>query len=594
MTDRFRRLRHRAPGLMAAARRRVRPRPLPQSGAPEPARHFVVCGDDALAQRVVVELTRTNRYPVTVILPSRHRNYGPQLARLPGVRIIEAERLGAEVFVRARVATARALALLKQDDVGNMDAALLAQELNPELRLVVRMFNMNLGHHVRVLLRNCRVLSDASIAAPTFVAAALGEIAPSYIRLPGQTLCVARRADVQPAEVICGLADTASGPEPDLLPPDDERCDLVLVRASGNRAAGLAEAAARRASIARRIRLMSRVRRLLGALVSRALGLSALGLLTVLLLSIVALWLLNDDLSIIQAAYVTLLNAVGGAGADLRLSGPEQVIQAFATLTGVALVPVVTAAVVEAVVNARLALALGSSRGPEAGHVVVVGLGNLGTRVIQQLHDLGVPVVAIDKTESARGARLVREQGIPLIIGDASRPETLRAASVDTALALLALSTDDVVNLEAGLQGRSANGELRVVLRLFDGDFADRVQRSFGIGSSKSVSYLAAPAFAAAMLEREVTGTISVKRRVLLVAEVPVVAGSRLEGRTVAAAQRTGEVRVFALANGRTRQTTISPPPDHRLGPDDWLIAVATRAGLNRMLTASTPATVEA
>src|SRR6266511_3325214 len=533
---------------MAAARRRVRPRPLPQSGAPEPARHFVVCGDDALAQRVVVELTRTNRYPVTVILPSRHRNYGPQLARLPGVRIIEAERLGAEVFVRARVATARALALLKQDDVGNMDAALLAQELNPELRLVVRMFNMNLGHHVRVLLRDCRVLSDASIAAPTFVAAALGEIAPSYIRLPGQTLCVARRADVQPAEVICGLADTASGPEPDLLPPDDERCDLVLVRASGNRAAGLAEAAARRASIARRIRLMGRVRRLLGALVSR----------------------------------------------DLRLSGPEQVIQAFATLTGVALVPVVTAAVVEAVVNARLALALGSSRGPEAGHVVVVGLGNLGTRVIQQLHDLGVPVVAIDKTESARGARLVREQGIPLIIGDASRPETLRAASVDTALALLALSTDDVVNLEAGLQGRSANGELRVVLRLFDGDFADRVQRSFGIGSSKSVSYPAAPAFAAAMLEREVTGTISVKRRVLLVAEVPVVAGSRLEGLTVAAAQRTGEVRVFALANGRTRQTTISPPPDHRLGPDDWLIAVATRAGLNRMLTASTPATVEA
>src|SRR6266511_2930967 len=264
---------------MAAARRRVRPRPLPQSGAPEPARHFVVCGDDALAQRVVVELTRTNRYPVTVILPSRHRNYGPQLARLPGVRIIEAERLGAEVFVRARVATARALALLKQDDVGNMDAALLAQELNPELRLVVRMFNMNLGHHVRVLLRDCRVLSDASIAAPTFVAAALGEIAPSYIRLPGQTLCVAR-------------------------------------------------------------------------------------------------------------------------GADLRLSGPEQVMQAFATLTGVALVPVVTAAVVEAVVNARLALALGSSRGPEAGHVVVVGLGNLGTRVIQQLHDLGVPVVAIDKTES--------------------------------------------------------------------------------------------------------------------------------------------------------------------------------------------------
>jgi Trk K+ transport system NAD-binding subunit len=257
-------------------------------------------------------------------------------------------------------------------------------------------------------------------------------------------------------------------------------------------------------------------------------------------------------------------------------------------LTGIAVIPVVTAVVVEAVVNARLAFALGSRRGPVAGHVVVVGLGNLGTRAIQQLHDLGVPVTAIDKAESARGTRLVRELGIPLIIGDASRPETLREASVHTAQALLAVSTDDVANLEAALQGRQVNPELRAVLRLFDGDFADRLQRTFGLTSSKSVSYLAAPAFAAAMQEREVTGTISVKRKVLLVAEVPVEPGSPLDGLTVAAAQRTGEIRVIALAPGGTRQTTVSPAPDYRLAPDDWLIVVATAAGLTRMLAAST------
>ncbi len=582
-----RRFRDGTPGLIAAARRRARSRALTQPGAPEPEAHFVVCGDDALARRLVEELIQVHRHPVTVILPSRLRNYGPQLARLQGVRIIEAERLGPEVFLRARLASATALALLKQDDVGNIDAALVAQELNPRLRLVIRMFNMSLGHHVRVLLRNCRVLSDASIAAPAFVAAALGEVAPSYVRLPGQTLAVARRADTAPSDVICGLADTSRG-EPELLPPDDERCDLVLVRATGMRAAALDEAAARRASIAARARLVGRVRRLVGALVSRALGVSALVLVALLVLCLVALWLLNGQLSFWQAAYVTLLNAVGGASADLHLSGPIQVVQAVAVVTGVAFIPVVTAAVVEAAVNARLALALGSSRGPEAGHVVVVGLGNLGTRVIQQLRDLGVPVVAIDKTESARGTRLVREQGIPLIIGDASHPETLHAASLGTALALLALSTDDMVNLEAALQGRAVNRDLRVILRLFDGEFADRIQRSFGIASSKSVSYLAAPAFTAAMLEREVIGTISVKRGVLLVAEVPVEPGSRLDGGTVAAAQRAGEVRVVALSAAGARPTW-SPPLGRRLAPGDRVIAVATRAGLSRMLAASTP-----
>ena len=589
MTDRLRRLREGAPGLVAAARRRVRPRLPTDQTVAEIESHFVVCGDDALALRLVEELIRVHRSPVTVILPSRQRNHGPQIARIPGVRLVEAERLGTWAFTRARVRTAGALALLKQDDVGNMDAALVAQELNPNIRLVIRMFNMSLGHHVRVLLRNCRVLSDASIAAPAFVAAALGEVAPSYVRLPGHTLAVARRGDVRPDDVICGLADTSDGGDPVLLPPDEQRCDLVLARSTGVRSARLAEAAARGASVAARARLVGRLRRLVGALVSPGLGLAFLGLLALLLSAMGALWLLNPHMSFPQAAYVTLLNAVGGASADLRLSGPEQIIQSIVALIGIAVVPVVTAVVVEAVVNARLAFALGSRRGPVAGHVVVVGLGNLGTRAIQQLHDLGVPVTAIDKAESARGTRLVRELGIPLIIGDASRPETLREASVNTAQALLGVSTDDVANLEAALQGRQINPDLRVVLRLFDGDFADRLQRTFGLTSSKSVSYLAAPAFAAAMQEREVTGTISVKRKVLLVAETPVQPGSPLDGLTVAEAQRTGEIRVIALANGRTRQTTVSPPSDHRLAaPDDWLIVVATAAGLTRLLAAST------
>jgi voltage-gated potassium channel Kch len=96
----------------------------------------------------------------------------------------------------------------------------------------------------------------------------------------------------------------------------------------------------------------------------------------------------------------------------------------------IALIPVFTAAIVETIVNAWLAMALGRLKEPMDNHVVVVGRGNVGTRVIRQLHMRGVPVVAIDKTEAARGAQLARELDVPLVIGDASREETLRAASV--------------------------------------------------------------------------------------------------------------------------------------------------------------------
>ncbi|MGH7735718.1 MAG: TrkA family potassium uptake protein, partial [Gemmatimonadales bacterium] len=72
-------------------------------------------------------------------------------------------------------------------------------------------------------------LSGTAMSAPSFVATALGEPAPSHVRVQRRTLYVARPADVAPGAVICGLAtpddDQAS---PQLLPPGAGPADLVL------------------------------------------------------------------------------------------------------------------------------------------------------------------------------------------------------------------------------------------------------------------------------------------------------------------------------------------------------------------------------
>jgi hypothetical protein len=86
---------------------------------------------------VAEELTVRYGEEVTVILPSAQRNHGPIMARLPNVRLIERADLDDQAFIAAGVPSARALALLRQDDLGNFHAALRAQELNADLRLVV-------------------------------------------------------------------------------------------------------------------------------------------------------------------------------------------------------------------------------------------------------------------------------------------------------------------------------------------------------------------------------------------------------------------------------------------------------------------------
>jgi Trk K+ transport system NAD-binding subunit len=290
-----------------------------------------------------------------------------------------------------------------------------------------------------------------------------------------------------------------------------------------------------------------------------------------------------------KAAYNAILTTLAGANPDDKTGTLEQVTQTVLTIVSVGLIPVLTAALVEAVVKARLALAAGGLTAPMSGHVVVVGLGNVGTQVIRALHNSGVDVVAIDTNERARGVRVARELDIPLVLGDCRQEETLRAASVHTCRALLVLTTDDVTNLETALLGRGVKDDLRVVLRLFDGDFADRVQRAFAITLSRSVSYLAAPAFAAAMLGRRVIDTIPIRRRVLLVADLPVGSDSPLEGLTVAHIQRARQIRLLGIRTGRGEQTLWAPPRGRRLVRTDHLIVVATRTGLGHLLAGGLP-----
>jgi Trk K+ transport system NAD-binding subunit len=536
-------------------------------------RRFVVCGDNPLTLRLVDELVTRYGAEVVVILPSAGAGRGPELARLPGVRLVEAERPTADAFRQADVAGAAALALVNQDDAGNLDAALLAREVSGPLRIVIRMFNANLGAGIRHLLGDCAVLSESAIAAPAFVAATLGDAAPAFLRVPGQPVFVARRDAVPAPDVLCGIAVTEGRDEAELLPADQDRADLVIACSELP-----APAPVRRSR--RRLRVFALlIGRRLRLIVTVLAALLAVGTGILMWARHVGWW---------QAAYLTVLSTFGAANPEPDAPVAVQVVGVALTVVSIALVPVLTAAIVDAVVNARLRLASGGLVEPVEGHIVVVGLGNVGSRVVQALHDLGLTVVAVDRDEQARGVALARALQVPVVLGSPTQEQILRAASISTCRALVVVTSDDVNNLETALLARSVNRDARIVLRLFDGDFAERVQRNFHLTSSRSVSYLAAPAFAAAMLGSQVVDVIPVRRRVILVAELSVDAGSAVEGRPVAELNQPHETRLLGIRTGRGEQTLWSPPGARKLLRTDRLIVLASRAGLGWLLDATT------
>ena len=250
-----------------------------------------------------------------------------------------------------------------------------------------------------------------------------------------------------------------------------------------------------------------------------------------------------------------------------------------------AFLPVVTALIV----GARLTGSLRGDPKPPGGHIIVTGLGNIGTQVVRELHALGFSVACVDPDPAAQGITLARRLGLPTVIGDAFAEETLRAAGIDTCSALVAVTSNDIVNLETALQANALRANLRIVLRMFDDDLARRVQQTVGNIVSRSISYMAAPAFAAALLEHSVLRTISVGRHVLLIADVRVEDGAGLVGQQLADLERDGLAHILALqATGMTRPDW-TPRRDHELIAGDRVFVVATRAGLSRFLAGNSP-----
>ena len=537
--------------------------------------HCIVCGDGPLAYRIGEELTSRYGEDVVLVLPERLRSNGPQMSTPAGATVLERDDLSSETFTEAGVASARALALVGQDDLANFHAALRAQELNPDLRLVVAAFNRRLGEHIRGFFRDCTVLSSSSMAAPSFVAAALGSPAPSHVRVSGRTLYLAKRSDAPPGHVVCGLAvpDDPAGTTqlvaPDELADGDD--GLVLAVADGTPRDPLA---------------MRRdpVRAFAGMLLR--LAWNKLGLAFAILLAVVAIGfgLLLTRYSVGTALYLTIMDMTGSAFTGPSVRGTERAAQEQLTIEGMALIPLVTAIIV----GARLT---GSVRGeprPRGGHVIVVGLGNVGTRVVGELHDLGFNVACVDHDPEARGIPLARRLGLPVVIGEAYLEETLHAAGLETSIGLVSATSSDIVNLETALMARALREDLRIVLRLFDDDLAQRVQKSAGI-LSRSVSYMAAPAFAAAMLEHQVLRTIAVGRHVLLIADVRVEPGADIAGQALAELERDGQARVLALQVRGTPRFGWSPHHGYLLAEGDRVIVLATRAGLGRFLAGNRP-----
>lgn len=212
-------------------------------------------------------------------------------------------------------------------------------------------------------------------------------------------------------------------------------------------------------------------------------------------------------------------------------------------------------------------------------HVILCGLGHVGYRVAQQLIKLDQDFVCI--TKETKFAEQLRKHDVPVLVGDARDEDMLVGANVARAKAIILATDDDLANLETAINARARNDKIRILVRMFDPELANKVESAFGIHMAFSTSQLAAPAIALAALEKSVLHSFYVGDKLMNVVELEAVSGCRHLGKTLEAFEKEFGLTVFVHRRG----DHVDPHPsgDVLLERADHLILLTSVEILDRL-----------
>jgi hypothetical protein len=171
----------------------------------------------------------------------------------------------------------------------------------------------------------------------------------------------------------------------------------------------------------------------------------------------------KPGMSFVDALYFSTETIATVGYGDFSFIGQPMWLRLFAILlmfAGVTTTAVVVAFVADLLLSRRLAQsAVRRQVRYLSGHVIVVGLGSFGHRVINDLKAAGHNVVAIENNPDNRFLSSAADLQVPVILGDATLRQSLDDARVDTASAIAVLTENDMVNIETGIVVRESLGD---------------------------------------------------------------------------------------------------------------------------------------
>ena len=533
-------------------------------------REIIICGDDPLAKTIAEEL------------------------RGAGARIIKintaADLLGAGVH------RARAVVCAGPNDAINLEIALLARQFSPTVRVVARLANDVLREAVADVNGPGAILGVADLAAPSVVEAVLSRNAHQFetagiefvvwgAEAPYNGTLREIYADLAPVAVVHGK----NSPDPGEVVPCPGR-DQQVYAGDFTSMIGVKDELETRGIIvppatATRSR-QSRLRRALDSL--RAMrddvnpmlypALAFAAFLTIGATAVVRLNYRNPQMSWLDALYFASETITTVGYGESPFGQQSTFLRLFVIglmFGGVTVTAILVAFLADLLLSGRFIQAAGLRRARHMrDHVVVVGLGSVGIRVVSDLTAAGYDVLVIEQDEDNRFLSTLAELDVPVIIGDSTMRQTLESARVDRARGVAVVTHEDMQNIETGivlLEILGSDTKVPIVLRVQGRALGTAVNQRFGFENVRSIVDLAAPWFIGAAMGLQVLGTFWVGQRSFMVGGMLVAEGSELDGLLMV--ELSTQTRVIAITRpeGPIR---LRPRRDARLKAGDTVYLI--------------------
>jgi Trk K+ transport system NAD-binding subunit len=552
--------------------------------APKVDHHIILSGDDALANAILTEL----------------ESVGATVIRLADDDVADTEIDLAE----AGIDQAAAIVCAGEDVATNLEIALLAREANPDVRVVARLASEVLRQALGADNGPGAILDVADLAAPSVVEACLADAAHPFAvagvdflvsgnQVPRDATLRELYGDLDPVAVLRGKDSPTPGrlvvcPGRDLevhagdwasmigTTEESAACGVTISRAIGpharrSRLRGLFDAAR-----ALRDDVNPAFYPVMAALLALVIGSTAL---------LHFSYRPQSQMTWVDSLYFTIETVTTTGYGDFSFAGQTTWLRLYAALLmfgGVLNIALLVSFVADVLLSRRFVRAGGRRRVSHLrNHVIVVGLGTLGFRVVTDLAAAGYDVAVIEIDEDNRFLPAVAELDVPVIFGDATMLQTLESAGVDRARGVAVLTRDEVVNVETGIVLAAMLGrqllpevirpDVPLVLRVYDRALGFALARRFGFVNVRSTVELAVPWFISAALGWQVLATFSVGQSSFVVGAMQVEPASDADGKKLS--ELSAQIRVIAITR-LGEPVNLHPRRDARLSGGDTVYLV--------------------